>query len=398
MSKLSPFTQLTILLTARWAVNGSKPLTNGEMVEIRRALKGVTNGVEALLDGTIDYSLLPIQRERLTSLINRGLGVYQLLDKWLGAGLWVVSWTDAEYPSRFRQLKQRAPALLFGYGNPNAFSERALAIVGSRKANPDRLNLASEIGRACAAHRITVVSGGARGVDSYAMLAGIVEQGTAVGVLADSLLKESSKKRYREAILDGRMCLMSEVHPEARFEVRNAMARNRLAYACADAALVIECDVQKGGTWSGALEALREGKTVYVLRGAKAERELAEQGAICIDASFAVQPERLIKSERPGSEVPVPDQLIRTVRDLLGDPIRPFAELVARFSVNPEAFLNALIHAAVADGVVRKQKPTGQVSQAVKSKGRHAKKRVAEQTVLPGLDSSADTSVEGTCT
>ncbi len=352
MSSLSPFTQLVVLLTGRWAVNGSKPLNNSELGELRRALNGVPDGANALLKGEFDTSLLAIEPQRLAGLLNRGLGVFQSVDKWLAAGIWVVSWADSDYPSRFKQLKHRAPALLFGYGSPNAFSERALAIVGSRNASDARLNSAAEIGRACSDRQITVVSGGARGIDSYAMQAGIVGKGTVVGVLADSLLKESGKKPYRDAIREGRMCLMSEVHPEAKFDVGNAMARNRLAYACADAALVVECDPNRGGTWAGALEALKEGKTVYVLKGAKAERELVERGAIRIDISFALQPDRLIRSERPSEEVPQTSQVILAIRRLLGNPLRPTEENLRSIVENPEAFLSDLTQAAVSDGIV----------------------------------------------
>jgi predicted Rossmann fold nucleotide-binding protein DprA/Smf involved in DNA uptake len=354
MSSLSPFTQLVVLLTGRWAVNGSKPLNNSELGELRRALNGVPDGANALLKGEFDTSLLTIEPQRLAGLLNRGLGVFQSVDKWLAAGIWVVSWADSDYPSRFKQLKHRAPALLFGYGNPNAFSERALAIVGSRNASDARLNSAAEIGRACSDRQITVVSGGARGIDSYAMQAGIVGKGTVVGVLADSLLKESGKKPYRDAIREGRMCLMSEVHPEAKFDVGNAMARNRLAYACADAALVVECDPNRGGTWAGALEALKEGKTVYVLKGAKAERELVERGAIRIDISFALQPDRLIRSERPLEEIPQTSQLVQVVRHFLGNPLRSSEDLLRTLKEAPETLLDGLIEAALSDGIVER--------------------------------------------
>lgn len=354
MSSLSPFTQLVVLLTGRWAVNGSKPLNNSELGELRRALNAVPDGPIALLNGEFDTSLLAIEPQRLAGLLHRGLGVFQSIDKWLAAGIWVVSWADNDYPSRFKQLKHRAPALLFGYGSPNAFSERALAIVGSRNASDARLYNAAEIGRACSKKQITVVSGGARGIDSYAMQAGIVEKGTVVGVLADSLLKESGKKPYRDAIRERRMCLMSEVHPEAKFDVGNAMARNRLAYACADAALVVECDPNRGGTWAGALEALKEGKTVYVLKGAKAERELVERGAIRIDMTYALQPHRLIRSERPSEEVPQTSQVAQVVRQFLGNPLRSSENLLSSLRETPENLLDILIEAALSDGIVER--------------------------------------------
>ena len=315
MNDLSPTTQLAILLTAKWSVNGTKPLTNAEFLDLRRWIGAGSDAALALMNGQKTLEDCPIECGRLENLLRRGLGVFQPLDRWMQAGLWVRSWSDADYPSRFKQLRLRAPALIFGYGNPEAFSSRALAIVGSRNASEERLAKTAEIGRACAQSGITVVSGGARGVDATAMKSGMAGGGTVVGVLPDSLLKEAGKKNYREAIRENKLCLMSEVNPEARFNVGNAMARNRLAYACADAALVIECEPNKGGTWQGAMEARREGKAVYVLRGAQAERQLSDLGATVIEIEFAREPEKLINGIRP---------------EPLGSTSNPFTEWVCK--------------------------------------------------------------------
>lgn len=305
MNSLSPATQLALLLTARWSVNGARPLTNSEFTEFWRWLGLGSGSASEVLEGSRDLQDCPVEQDRIRGLLSRGLGVFQSVDRWAQAGIWIASWSDANFPTRFKQLKHRAPVLLFGFGDANAFGARALAIVGSRNASADRLHKAAEIGRACAAAGITVVSGGARGVDAAAMSAGIVGSGTVVGVLSDSLLRESGRAAYRTAIQEHRLCLMSEVHPEARFEVGNAMARNRLAYACADAALVIECEPNRGGTWAGALDALKEGKHVYVLSGAIAEGQLVEKGAVSIGMDFALAPERLLIGERPLEVLPM---------------------------------------------------------------------------------------------
>jgi predicted Rossmann fold nucleotide-binding protein DprA/Smf involved in DNA uptake len=54
----------------------------------------------------------------------------------------------------------------------------------------------------------------------------------------------------------------------AGFSVGNAMQRNKLIYALADCALVVNSDHQKGGTWAGAVEQLEKYRfvPVYVRR------------------------------------------------------------------------------------------------------------------------------------
>ncbi len=139
MSEITPACQLALLLVARWSVNGVRPLSNSEFMGFRRWLGNGDDRASALMNNMVPVDGCPIDVERLLGLLNRGLGVFQSVDRWLQAGLWVRTWSDDDYPSRFRQLRLRAPALLFGYGDPEAFSERALAIVGSRDASSERL-------------------------------------------------------------------------------------------------------------------------------------------------------------------------------------------------------------------------------------------------------------------
>lgn len=55
--------------------------------------------------------------------------------------------------------------------------------------------------------------------------------------------------------------------PEAGFSVGRAIGCNRWIYALADRALVVACSEGKGGTWAGAVEALRSGAEAYVKTG-----------------------------------------------------------------------------------------------------------------------------------
>lgn len=121
------------------------------------------------------------------------------------------------------------------------------------------LDFTSRLGATVARQAANVVSGGARGVDEAAMLGALAVEGTAVGVLADSLLRAATSSRYRKYLMDGNLVLASPFNPEAGFSVANAMARNKYVYCLADAAVVIASARDKGGTWAGATENLRQG-------------------------------------------------------------------------------------------------------------------------------------------
>ena len=88
--------------------------------------------------------------------------------------------------------------------------------------------------------------------------------GKVCGVLADSLEKTTMNREHRNLLLDGQLVLISPYDPSAGFNVGNAMQRNKLIYALADTSLVVSSDLNKGGTWAGAVEQLDKLKFVPV--------------------------------------------------------------------------------------------------------------------------------------
>src|SRR5690606_34329385 len=102
-----------------------------------------------------------------------------------------------------------------------------------------------------------IVSGAARGIDEAAMRGALAHKGRVIGVMADSLMRTASSKKYRDAIMRKDMVLISAVHPEAAFNAGNAMARNKYVYALSKAAVIVCSDKGKGGTWAGATEGLQ---------------------------------------------------------------------------------------------------------------------------------------------
>jgi len=110
----------------------------------------------------------------------------------------------------------------------------------------------------------TLVSGGAKGIDQAAMRGALEAGGKVSGVLADSLVKTTMNREHRNLLLEGQLVLISPYDPSAGFNVGNAMQRNKLIYALADASLVVCSDMNKGGTWAGAIEQLDKLKFVPV--------------------------------------------------------------------------------------------------------------------------------------
>jgi predicted Rossmann fold nucleotide-binding protein DprA/Smf involved in DNA uptake len=228
--------------------------------------------------------------EQVIALLDRGLVLAMALEKWTSQGMWVIGWSDPEYPVKYKErLKGQAPPILYGIGDKALLSTGGLAIVGSRDVDEQAITFARKAANSCAAHGTQVVSGGARGVDSEAMLACLDSGGHAVGVLSDSLARRAVSERFRDAVISGALVLVSPFEPEARFFVANAMARNKLIYTLADFALVINSDYKKGGTWAGATEDIDKGWVPLFVRKDSSvpagNLRLLDAGAIAIGES-----------------------------------------------------------------------------------------------------------------
>lgn len=218
---------------------------------------------EDLLSGEVSEKLsgwsdekIPI--DRLESLISRGASLSIAMEKWLRAGLWVMTRSDPDYPNILKdRLGSDSPALLFGSGNRSILKGGGLAVVGSRKISEDDLNYSKKLGQYTAQDGHSIVSGGAKGVDETAMLGALEVEGTVIGVLADSLLRASLSAKYRDHLVAKNLVLVSPFYPEAGFNVGNAMQRNKYIYCLSDAAFVVHSGTS-GGTWSGAIENLNK--------------------------------------------------------------------------------------------------------------------------------------------
>ena len=270
---LSPNTQAILLLTAPLIAGRNTPpselLLPGEYKRLARHLREIQHQPADLLlpDATeLLRACQPvIDESRLQKLLGRGFLLSQVIERWQARALWVVSRADAEYPRRLKvRLREDAPAVLYGCGDIRLLETGGLAVVGSRHVDDALIDYTLSIGRLAACAGSTIISGGARGIDQAAMRGALEAGGKVCGILADNLEKTTMNREHRNLLLDGQLALISPYDPSAGFNVGNAMQRNKLIYALADASLVVSSDQNKGGTWTGAVEQLDKLKFVPV--------------------------------------------------------------------------------------------------------------------------------------
>ena len=266
-TSVSPNTQAILLLTAPLIAGrgkySSELLTHGEYNRLARIIYDNQQEPSDLLGPEANELIKRFQGiidgGRLTRLLGRGFLLSQAIERWQARAIWVVSRADPDYSRRLKeQLKEAAPAVLYGCGDIAILDTGGLAIIGSRHVDDTLVEYTESIGHLAALAHRPVVSGGARGIDQAAMRGALQAEGRSVGVLADSLERLALARDHREYLMDERLVLISPYDPAAGFDVGHAMQRNKIIYALADAALVVSSDYEKGGTWAGAVEQLEK--------------------------------------------------------------------------------------------------------------------------------------------
>lgn len=199
------------------------------------------------------------------------------------AGITLLTWEDADYPASLHGLSD-PPPVLFVRGKLRPQDERAVAIVGSRRADDRGLALAKRLGKALAARGLTVVSGLALGIDTAAHKGALeAPGGRTLAVLGSGLgvIHPRENRALAERIV-ARGALLSELRPEAPPRGPYLMARDRIIAALGRATIVVEAE-EGSGSLDTARRARRLGRPVLACPGSPGTDALLRAGAERLD-------------------------------------------------------------------------------------------------------------------
>jgi DNA protecting protein DprA len=179
----------------------------------------------------------------------------------------------SDFPKKLDRFRsdQNLPGLLYVEGPTSLLRQRSVAIVGSRDADDQVLRATGELAQKLADKGINVISGYARGVDFAAHLASLKGGGTTTAVLSEGLAGFAHKKEIRQYINQFNTAVVSQFTPRARWAAHNAMARNKLVIALADAIVVMTSGPERdennrmSGTFDAGISAQHMGVPTFVV-------------------------------------------------------------------------------------------------------------------------------------
>jgi DNA processing protein len=212
-------------------------------------------------------------RARFASSIGREIvELTRAMDEPLGllraANVAIITLDDPAYPARLRAI-ELPPPVLFVRGDVGVLSaDRAVAIVGTRRATErGRLTAAQIAGAVCRAEAV-VVSGLAVGIDGAAHAAVVAEGKPTVAVLGSGHghLFPRAHARLAERILATGGAVISEMWPDTEPTPSTFPRRNRLISGLSSATIVVEAGIKSGALLTAGL-ALDQGRGCFFVPG-----------------------------------------------------------------------------------------------------------------------------------
>ena len=171
----------------------------------------------------------------------------EIVEKSDALGISIITREDADFPDRFRNIDDM-PVVLYVKGQlrVNEF-ERSIGVVGARRCTQEGKREAIDIATGAAYNGEAVISGMAKGIDSYAHTAALKSKGYTIAALGngvDICYPKEHDRLYEEIAEHG--CILSEYPPGTIPREYNFPRRNRIIAALSDTLYVIDAGRNSG--------------------------------------------------------------------------------------------------------------------------------------------------------
>ena len=203
----------------------------------------------------------------------------------------IISIEDKEYPELLKNIYS-PPINLYIRGDKNILNQPSIAVVGCRYATDYGLKNAQKFAFDLSKSGFNIVSGLARGIDSFAHIGAIKAKGITTAVLGNGLdfIYPKENVRLAQQILDCGGAIISEYPLGTKPDKNNFPARNRIISGMCNGVFVVEAK-EKSGTLITLDFALEQGRDVFAIPGnidsenSFGTNEIIKQGAKLVTCS-----------------------------------------------------------------------------------------------------------------
>lgn len=215
-----------------------------------------------------EYEAIPLRPAVRESFLDKTMTVVdQILDDCDRLRLRIVTYQDADYPERLREIGD-APAVLYVRGTMIPFDEHiTIGIVGARRPTPYGIHYTRKFAGELVQNGAVIVSGIAEGLDTCAIEGALQAGGCVVSVLAggvDRPFPPQNAQLYERVAASG--ALISEYPPGTPHRGYHFPVRNRIISGLSLGVLAVECRT-RGGTMVTLRHTLEQNRDVFVVPG-----------------------------------------------------------------------------------------------------------------------------------
>lgn len=207
--------------------------------------------------------------------------------------------SDKEYPEILNKI-DKAPKQLYIKGNIELLRTPSIAIIGSRKCSEYGEKMAKKFARELSLYGLTIISGLAEGIDSFAHFEALEVGGNTIAILPSgfkNIFPKCNQKLY-ERILNNNGLIISEYQEEEVATSNKFLERNRIVSGLSIGVLVVEGGYRSGTSVTANL-AKKQGKKVFCIPSSLENRKGITTNRLIKEGSFLVRNPKDIINEYP---------------------------------------------------------------------------------------------------